>query len=561
MSVDMNSQGSDSNEEDYDPNCEEEEEEEEEEDEDPGDIEDYYVGVASDVEQQGADAFDPEEYQFTCLTYKESEGALNEHMTSLASVLKNRLQTSSLVLSRKLRIEDPWNLWVWDFCTVAMADLLGPLPSEGISLVEKRPLMLTAISCILPMALVSHSVAKLILVNFHWQVSEILDRYKSNSAQLLVEARVQPNPSKHVPAAHPPHHCAVCMQFVRKENLLSLACQHQFCRSCWEQHCSVLVKDGVGVGVSCMAQDCLLRTPEDFVFPLLPNEELRDKYRRYLFRDYVESHYQLQLCPGADCPMVIRVQEPRARRVQCNRCNEVFCFKCRQMYHAPTDCATIRKWLTKCADDSETANYISAHTKDCPKCNICIEKNGGCNHMQCSKCKHDFCWMCLGDWKTHGSEYYECSRYKENPDIVNQSQQAQAREALKKYLFYFERWENHNKSLQLEAQTYQRIHEKIQERVMNNLGTWIDWQYLQNAAKLLAKCRYTLQYTYPYAYYMESGPRKKLFEYQQAQLEAEIENLSWKVERADSYDRGDLENQMHIAEQRRRTLLKDFHDT
>ncbi|XP_010777351.1 E3 ubiquitin-protein ligase ARIH2 [Notothenia coriiceps] len=146
----------------------------------------------------------------------------------------------------------------------------------------------------------------------------------------------------------------------------------------------------------------------------------------------------------------------------------------------------------------------------CPKCNICIEKNGGCNHMQCSKCKHDFCWMCLGDWKTHGSEYYECSRYKENPDIVNQSQQAQAREALKKYLFYFERWENHNKSLQLEAQTYQRIQEKIQERVMNNLGTWIDWQYLHNAAKLLAKCRYTLQYTYPYAYYMESGRSKKL---------------------------------------------------
>uniref|UniRef100_A0A5F9CK12 RING-type domain-containing protein n=1 Tax=Oryctolagus cuniculus TaxID=9986 RepID=A0A5F9CK12_RABIT len=46
-----------------------------------------------------------------------------------------------------------------------------------------------------------------------------------------------------------------------------------------------------------------------------------------------------------------------------------------------------------CADDSEMANYISAHTKDCPKCNIRIEKNGGCNHMQCSKCKHDFCWM------------------------------------------------------------------------------------------------------------------------------------------------------------------------
>ena len=47
--------------------------------------------------------------------------------------------------------------------------------------------------------------------------------------------------------------------------------------------------------------------------------------------------------------------------------------------------------------------------------------------------------MCLGDWKTHGSEYYECSRYKENPNIANESVHAQAREALKKYLFYFER--------------------------------------------------------------------------------------------------------------------------
>uniref|UniRef100_A0AAX7TPN4 RBR-type E3 ubiquitin transferase n=1 Tax=Astatotilapia calliptera TaxID=8154 RepID=A0AAX7TPN4_ASTCA len=455
MSVDMNSQASDSNEEDFG--------------EDPGDIAGYYDGVASDVEQQGADSFDPEEYQFTCLTYKESQRVLMEEVNTVAAALK-----------------------------------------------------------------VVPSVAKLILVHFHWQVSQILDRYKSNSSLLLSDALVQPSSTCKSVTAPQSLQCGVCLQVVRRDSLLALPCQHSFCKACWEQHCTVLVKDGTGVGEY---------TASVFVNSLIVS------------LCFLQSHFQLQLCPGADCPMVIKVQEPRARRVQCSRCSEVFCFKCRQMYHAPTDCATIRKWLTKCADDSETANYISAHTKD-----------------QCSKCKHDFCWMCLGDWKTHGSEYYECSRYKENPDIVNQSQQAQAREALKKYLFYFERWENHNKSLQLEAQTYQRIQEKIQERVMNNLGTWIDWQYLHNAAKLLAKCRYTLQYTYPYAYYMESGPRKKLFEYQQAQLEAEIENLSWKVERADSYerggegelsasDRGDLENQMHIAEQRRRTLLKDFHDT
>ena len=34
------------------------------------------------------------------------------------------------------------------------------------------------------------------------------------------------------------------------------------------------------------------------------------------------------------------------------------------------------------------------------------------------------------------------------------------------------------------------------------------------------------------------------FENQQAQLEADIENLSWKIEHAETTDRGDLENQV-----------------
>lgn len=102
--------------------------------------------------------------------------------------------------------------------------------------------------------------------------------------------------------------------------------------------------------------------------------------------------------------------------------------------------------------------------------------------------------MCLGDWKSHGSEYYECSRYKENPNIAYESVHAQAREALKKYLHYYERvrwplqnifevilfigyevvysimidlfqWENHSKSLRLEEQTLQRIKDRIEAKV------------------------------------------------------------------------------------------------
>ena len=71
-------------------------------------------------------------------------------------------------------------------------------------------------------------------------------------------------------------------------------------------------------------------------------------------------------------------------------------------------------------------------------------------------------------------------------------------------------WENHNKSLKLEEQTLEEIKMRINKKVMDASGTWIDWQHLFEAASLLARCRYTLQYTYPYAYYMEAGPRKEL---------------------------------------------------
>ncbi|CAI6368940.1 unnamed protein product [Macrosiphum euphorbiae] len=271
---------------------------------------------------------------------------------------------------------------------------------------------------------------------------------------------------------------------------------------------------------------------------------------------FILNHIHLTLLPGANCTAVIKSKESLAKKAICTQCETSFCFKCGNDYHAPTDCATIKKWITKCADDSETSNYIAANTKDCPKCNIFIEKNGGCNHMQCLSCKFDFCWMCMGDWKAHGTEYYDCSKYRENPQ--NGSESAKAREALKKYLHYYERWENHSKSLQLEKQTLDKIKERINSKVMTSKGTWIDWQYLLDSATLLAKCRYTLQYTYPYAYYMDNGPKKELFEYQQAKLEAEIENLSWKIERAETTDRGDLENQMDIAEKRRATMLQDF---
>lgn len=491
--------------------------------------EDYYNtgGEDVDIEHYDPKKSDPEYFVYECLNVEEVEKLLNETVELLCSILK-----CTQSLAKNVLLEHKWRL------------------NEIVSKYRENPNG--------PLVRIIDTAASTRIKSASGSTIHTT-RKSSRDETVVVSIKSIKTSSKAAIARS--QMCPVCATYQAADKFHTITCDHSFCKDCWSMHFETQINQGISTSICCMAPKCDVRVPEDLVLRLLCRPQLRMRYQHFAFQDYVKSHPELRFCPGPNCQIIIRSQDISPKKAICEACKSSFCFQCGNDYHAPTDCQVIKKWLTKCADDSETANYISAHTKDCPKCHICIEKNGGCNHMQCFSCKHDFCWMCLGDWKCHGSEYYECSRYKENPNIAHESVHAQAREALKKYLHYYERWENHSKSFQLEQQTLDRLKARINEKVMKGLGTWIDWQYLFNAASLLARCRYTLQYTYPYAYFMEPGSRKVLFEYQQAQLEAEIENLSWKFERAETTDRADLENQMDVAEKLRVTLLKDFFTT
>jgi ariadne-1 len=150
--------------------------------------------------------------------------------------------------------------------------------------------------------------------------------------------------------------------------------------------------------------------------------------------------------------------------------------------------------LQKCDDDSETSNWIAANTKECPKCNVTIEKDGGCNHMVCKNqnCKTDFCWVCLGPWDPHGSSWYNCNRcvdallfrnvfligsvlrrYDEDEAKAARDAQERSRSALQRYLFYCNRYMNHMQSLRFESKLYASVKEKMEEMQQHNMS-WIE---------------------------------------------------------------------------------------
>ena len=46
-------------------------------------------------------------------------------------------------------------------------------------------------------------------------------------------------------------------------------------------------------------------------------------------------------------------------------------------------------------EEHASENYVKKECKSCPNCKANIQKIEGCNHMICTKCQVDFCWLCL----------------------------------------------------------------------------------------------------------------------------------------------------------------------
>uniref|UniRef100_A0A182T3D0 RBR-type E3 ubiquitin transferase n=1 Tax=Anopheles maculatus TaxID=74869 RepID=A0A182T3D0_9DIPT len=163
--------------------------------------------------------------------------------------------------------------------------------------------------------------------------------------------------------------------------MTGLECGHRFCTQCWQEYLTTkIVEEGLGQSIACAAHGCDILVDDVTVMRLVQDSRVRLKYQHLITNSFVECNRLLRWCPSADCTYAIRVQYVDPRPVVC-KCNHVFCFECGENWHDPVQCKLLKKWIKKCDDDSETSNWIAANTKECPKCNVTIEKDGGCNHM------------------------------------------------------------------------------------------------------------------------------------------------------------------------------------
>ncbi|XP_041104806.1 ankyrin repeat and IBR domain-containing protein 1-like isoform X2 [Polyodon spathula] len=367
--------------------------------------------------------------------------------------------------------------------------------------------------------------------------------------------------------------CGICMCNITVfEDPVDMACGHEFCRACWEGFLNLKIQEGEAHNIFCPAYDCFQLVPVDVIESVV-SREMDKRYLQFDIKAFVENNPAIRWCPAAGCGRAVRLtrQGPgitgsdslnfpllRAPAVDCGK-SHLFCWECLGEAHEPCHCQTWKMWLQKVSEmkpeelgvneayeDAANCLWLLTNSKPCANCKSPIQKNEGCNHMQCAKCKYDFCWICLEEWKKHSSStggYYRCTRYEVIQQVEEQSKemtveaekQHKTFQELDRFMHYYTRYKNHEHSYQLEQRLLKTAKEKMEQlskALSRAEGGPPDTTFIEDAVCELLKTRRILKCSYPYGFFLEpKSTKKEIFELMQTDLEMVTEDLAQKVNR------------------------------
>lgn len=377
-----------------------------------------------------------------------------------------------------------------------------------------------------------------ILHRYAWDLTLVQQDWFEDNGRLVCEKSGIIIPTEFLFFEANENACTICIG--TEERLVGLSgCGHMFCESCFTQYLENKVRDGQdSVLARCPSFKCPLVVPQS-AFGSLCSIELFDKYLEWNRNYFVSlNSREIKWCPNAAGCGRLAVRAT-SEHVKCG-CGFEWCWKCSLEYHVPVSCDLARQWKEKNSSESENVTWILANTKPCPNCRKPIEKNQGCNHMTCPSrsggCGMEFCWMCLGDWKSHSNKtggFYKCNLYAENlPSGSAETQRRESKAQLERYMFFFARYMNHHKAGLLALKELESKSTEWMETLHAKLRLEItDLEFIQETLRQVASCRHVLKYTYVYGFYLEKVEEKQLFEYLQKNLEEFTDRLHEYVEK------------------------------
>ena len=185
------------------------------------------------------------------------------------------------------------------------------------------------------------------------------------------------------------------------------------------------VRDHTSKSLQCPAYKCGERLDmREWSKIILVEDELIEMLQSTRLSHVVDCSEQLKGCPDPECGLTLCIEcKPRTanglemslsseqyqhltRSAMCSNGHST-CMSCFQAAHSPYSCELAQEWsnkireqlqqvdVDKSSGDIANALWLAANCKRCPRCQTPIEKDEGCNHMSCRKCRYEFCWICM----------------------------------------------------------------------------------------------------------------------------------------------------------------------
>ena len=188
--------------------------------------------------------------------------------------------------------------------------------------------------------------------------------------------------------------CRICEdKFNNKINDINKCktCKSFFCNECLFEHAKELVKNGKLIGCPF----CFEEYNEDEVLEIFnfnkKNEgeikNLKNLYKKIKLKFFVLSNPDLVFCPIVNCDGYAKKNSLSLKHT-CNNGHE-FCIRCGEFWHQNGNCPE-----DEVVDELFKEYCAKLRLKDCPSCGITIFKKDGCNHITCSYCRQNWCWIC-----------------------------------------------------------------------------------------------------------------------------------------------------------------------
>ena len=220
--------------------------------------------------------------------------------------------------------------------------------------------------------------------------------------------------------------------------------------------------------------------------------------------------------------------------IKCH-CGLSFCFKCLRDGHRPCDCEMMQMWENKNKSDGENTKWLIVNTKQCPNCHKYIEKNQGCNHMTCRKeaggCGYEFCWICLGEWKPHGTSWYKCEKFSPNELDKNKEKiKNNMKLELERFANYYERVQEEEIAIKYALKLSGKI-DNFKKQLENEKHLpHTESLFLDDALRTVIECHKILKNTYIFGYYMKESNTTSLYQHHQEMLRRNADLLHDKIE-------------------------------